>query len=83
MIDQMKLLLKNEFFDSAEIIGSFLLSNNNDSISEIRKFPKACGRQMEYLYLYADAIYGKKEYRRAIVRSFLFFGIIYNFNSNF
>lgn len=68
MMEQMKSLLADEFYDSAEIIGTFLLSNTNESISEIRKSPLACAHQVEVLSVYADAVYGKQEFQRAIVR---------------
>lgn len=56
----MTFLLEQNLFDSAEILGSFLMSataSNNDLAPTTRA---------ENLILFADALYGKKEYRRAL-----------------
>lgn len=58
--EQMAFLLDQNLYDSAEILGCFLMSStisNND-------LPAAA--RAENLILFADALYGKKEYKRAL-----------------
>ncbi|XP_039127397.1 anaphase-promoting complex subunit 7 [Dioscorea cayenensis subsp. rotundata] len=58
--DQMAMLLDNDLFESAQILGCFLVSHaptNNES----NPYLKA-----ENLVLQGDALFGEKEYRRAL-----------------
>jgi len=52
---ELQRLLQQECYSSAELLGGFLLSASS-------KTPEALG-------LYGDALYGKEEFRRALVRS--------------
>ena len=54
---QMRSLLAEELFSSAEILGSLLLSSSRDE--------QGSSEKGEALALYGDALYGKGEYKRA------------------
>ena len=62
MQHQCRRLLDEKLYDSAEKLGSFLLSaskNGNEPVF-------GAGSHAESLSIYADALYGKEEYRRAL-----------------
>ncbi|XP_078168387.1 tetratricopeptide repeat (TPR)-containing protein isoform X2 [Carex rostrata] len=58
--DQMSMLLENNLFESAQMLGCFLVSSSASN-PETNPYLKA-----EYLVLQGDAFYGGKEYRRAL-----------------
>jgi len=58
--DQMSLLIDNGLFDSAELLGCFLMSSTTSN-SDMAPSARA-----ENMVLFGDALYGKKEYRRAL-----------------
>ncbi|KAJ0980686.1 hypothetical protein J5N97_008941 [Dioscorea zingiberensis] len=58
--DQMAMLLENGLYDSAQILGCFLVSTAPTSV-ESNQYVKA-----ENLVLHGDALFGEKEYRRAL-----------------
>ncbi|KAJ4749973.1 Anaphase-promoting complex subunit 7 [Rhynchospora pubera] len=58
--DQMSMLLENNLFESAQMLGCFLVSSPASN-QEPNPYLKA-----EYLVLQGDAFYGGKEYRRAL-----------------
>lgn len=58
--EQMLFLLEQNLYDSAEILGCFLMSAIGSS-ADLSPTARA-----ENLILFADALYGKKEYRRAL-----------------
>lgn len=58
--DQLQLLIDNNLYDSAEMLGCFLMSSTTSGI-DISPSVRA-----ENMVLFADALYGKKEYRRAL-----------------
>jgi anaphase-promoting complex subunit 7 len=58
--EQMSFLLEQGLYDSAELLGCFLMcapTANSEIIPSVRA---------ENMVLLADALYGKKEYRRAL-----------------
>jgi hypothetical protein len=59
--EQMSFLLEQGLYDSAELLGCFLMCATTAN-SEILPSVRA-----ENMVLLADALYGKKEYRRALV----------------
>ena len=57
LFDELRGLLKDEMWSSAEILGSLLLSRSREDGES--------GEKGEALALYGDALFGKGEYKRA------------------
>ncbi|KAF6176689.1 hypothetical protein GIB67_034551 [Kingdonia uniflora] len=62
--DQITTLLDNGFHESAQILGSFLVSSSATNAAEASS-PHA---KAENLVLLGDALFGQKEYRRAVAK---------------
>ncbi|MCO5589393.1 hypothetical protein L7F22_043360 [Adiantum nelumboides] len=58
--EQMQFLLDQNLYDSAELLGCFLMSSINSS-TDLSPTARA-----ENLILYGDALYGKREHKRAL-----------------
>eukprot|EP00741_Cyanophora_paradoxa_P001414 tig00000489_g1367.t1 len=64
---EMQRLLDAGLFGSAEILGSFLLSGANTLKNSGSPQSDQNAQQSDWLLMYADALYGKEEYRRALL----------------
>ncbi|KAJ4956773.1 hypothetical protein NE237_013556 [Protea cynaroides] len=59
--DQITTLLDHGLYDSAQMLGCFLVSSSSATNAETTPYVKA-----EHLVLLGDSLYGEKEYRRAL-----------------